>query len=111
MWKIAKALQSGLKENGLDIGATESPVTPVYFSGSVPEGTNIVIDLRENFNIFCSIVVYPVVPKGVLMLRLIPTAEHTLEDVKETIEVFKKIKFNLDAGKYNTDEMKSMKIG
>ncbi|MDD4149356.1 MAG: pyridoxal phosphate-dependent aminotransferase family protein [Bacteroidales bacterium] len=111
LWKIAKALQSGLKENGLDIGATESPVTPVYFSGSVPEGTNIVIDLRENFNVFCSIVVYPVVPKGVLMLRLIPTAEHTLEDVKETIEVFKKIKFNLDAGKYNTDEMKSMKIG
>ncbi|MDD2634405.1 MAG: pyridoxal phosphate-dependent aminotransferase family protein [Bacteroidales bacterium] len=111
LWKIAKALQNGLKENGFDIGVTESPVTPVYFSGSVPEGTNIVIDLRENYNIFCSIVVYPVVPKGVLMLRLIPTAEHTLEDVNETIEVFKKIKSNLDAGKYNTDEMKSMKIG
>jgi glycine C-acetyltransferase len=64
----------------------------VYFSGSVPEGTNIVIDLRENYNIFCSIVVYPVVPKGVLMLRLIPTAVHTLEDVTETIKVFKEIR-------------------
>lgn len=111
LWKVATALQNGLRENGFDIGKTESPVTPVYFSGSVPEGTNIVIDLRENYNIFCSIVVYPVVPKGVLMLRLIPTAAHTLDDVNETIEVFKKIKVNLDAGKYNTEEMKSMKIG
>jgi glycine C-acetyltransferase len=111
LWKIANALQSGLKENGLNIGNTQSPVTPVYFSGSVPEGTNIVIDLRENYNIFCSIVVYPVVPKDVLMLRLIPTSVHTLEDVNETVEVFKKIKKNLDSGIYNTEEMKSMKIG
>ncbi len=111
LWEVATALQKGLKENGFDIGETESPVTPVYFSGSVPEGTNIVIDLRENYNIFCSIVVYPVVPKGVLMLRLIPTAVHTMEDVNETIEVFKKIKVNLDAGKYNTDKIPSMKIG
>jgi len=111
LWKIAKALQNGLKESGFNIGNTESPVTPVYFSGSVPEGTNIVVDLRENYNIFCSIVVYPVVPKGVLMLRLIPTAVHTLEDVKETIDVFKKIKINLDSGKYNTSEIQSMKIG
>ncbi len=111
LWKIAIALQNGLRENGFNIGNTQSPVTPVYFSGSVPEGTNIVIDLRENYNIFCSIVVYPVVPKDVLMLRVIPTAAHTLEDVKETIEVFKKIKVNLQAGKYNTTEMQSMKIG
>ncbi len=110
LWEVATALQNGLKENGFDIGETESPVTPVYFSGSVPEGTNIVYDLRENHGIFCSIVVYPVVPKGVLMLRLIPTAVHTMEDVKETIEVFKIIKSNLDAGKYNTDEIKSMNI-
>lgn len=103
LWKIAKALQTGLKENGFDIGKTQSPVTPVYFSGSVPEGTNIVIDLRENYNIFCSIVVYPVVPKDILMLRLIPTAVHTMEDVKETIEVFKKIKQNLQNGKYQTN--------
>jgi glycine C-acetyltransferase len=110
LWKITKALQSGLKEDGFDIGNTQSPVTPVYFNGSVPEGTNIVVDLRENYNIFCSVVVYPVVPKGVLMLRLIPTATHTLEDVNETIAAFKKIKANLAAGKYHTDEMQSMKI-
>jgi glycine C-acetyltransferase len=110
LWKIATALQNGLRENGFNIGNTQSPVTPVYFSGSVPEGTNVVIDLRENHNIFCSIVVYPVIPKDVLMLRVIPTAAHTLEDVKETIEVFKKIKLNLAAGKYNTAEMQSMKV-
>ncbi len=108
LWKVAKALQDGLVAEGFNIGKTESPVTPVYFSGSVPEGTNIVIDLRENHNVFCSIVVYPVVPKDVLMLRLIPTAAHTMEDVKETIEVFKKIKVNLEAGKYMSDEMRSM---
>ncbi|MEJ5268005.1 MAG: pyridoxal phosphate-dependent aminotransferase family protein [Bacteroidales bacterium] len=110
LWKIATALQEGLKANGFNIGKTQSPVTPVYFSGSVPEGTNIVVDLRENYNIFCSIVVYPVVPKGVLMLRLIPTAAHTLEDVKETIEVFKIIKKNLDAGKYNTNVIPMRKV-
>ena len=93
---------------GFNIGNTQSPVTPVYFSGSVPEGTNIVVDLRENHSVFCSIVVYPVVPKGVLMLRLIPTASHTQKEVDETIEVFKKIKINLEAGKYISDEMKSM---
>ena len=101
-------MQEGLVAGGFNIGNTQSPVTPVYFSGSVPEGTNIVIDLRENHNVFCSIVVYPVVPKGVLMLRLIPTASHTLQDVNETIEVFKKIKVNLEAGKYISDEMRSM---
>jgi glycine C-acetyltransferase len=97
------------KTNGFN-RKTQSPVTPVYFSGSVPEGTNIVVDLRENYNIFCSIVVYPVVPKGVLMLRLIPTAAHTLEDVKETIEVFKIIKKNLDTGKYNTNVIPMRKV-
>lgn len=110
LWEIATALQTGLKENGFNIGNTQSPVTPVYFSGSVPEGTNVVIDLRENHNIFCSVVVYPVIPKDVLMLRVIPTAAHSLEDVKETIEVFKKVKINLEAGKYNTAEMQSMKV-
>jgi glycine C-acetyltransferase len=108
LWTIAKSLQNGLIAEGFNIGNTQSPVTPVYFSGSVPEGTNIVIDLRENHSIFCSIVVYPVVPKGVLMLRLIPTAAHTQKEVNETIEVFKKIKVNLEAGKYQTEEMKSM---
>ncbi|MEA5129949.1 MAG: pyridoxal phosphate-dependent aminotransferase family protein [Proteiniphilum sp.] len=110
LWKIAKSLQDGLLADGFNIGNTQSPVTPVYFSGSVPEGTNIVIDLRENHNVFCSIVLYPVVPKGVLMLRLIPTASHTQKDVDETIEVFKKIKANLEAGKYAGEEVKSMSI-
>ena len=110
LWKITRALQDGLRKDGFDIGHTQSPVTPVYFNGSVGEGTNIVVDLRENFNIFCSIVAYPVVPKGVLMLRLIPTASHTLEDVNETISAFKKIKSNLEAGKYNKSEMQDMKI-
>ncbi|WP_294080387.1 aminotransferase class I/II-fold pyridoxal phosphate-dependent enzyme [Proteiniphilum sp. UBA5384] len=108
LWKIAQSLQQGLVAEGFNIGNTQSPVTPVYFSGSVPEGTNIVIDLRENHNIFCSIVLYPVVPKGVLMLRLIPTASHTQKDVEETIEVFKKVKANLEAGKYISNEIKSM---
>jgi glycine C-acetyltransferase len=108
LWEVAKSLQNGLVAEGFNIGNTQSPVTPVYFSGSVPEGTNIVIDLRENHNIFCSIVVYPVVPKGVLMLRLIPTAAHTQKEVDETIKVFKKIKINLENGKYQTEEMQSM---
>ena len=110
LWKITRALQDGLRADGFDIGNTQSPVTPVYFNGTVGEGTNIVVDLRENFNIFCSIVAYPVVPKGVLMLRLIPTASHTLEDVKETIAAFRQIKANLEAGKYNQTEMQDMKI-
>jgi len=111
LWKITRALQDGLRKDGFDIGHTQSPVTPVYFNGSVAEGTNIVVDLRENFNIFCSIVAYPVVPKGVLMLRLIPTASHTLEDVKETISAFKQIKANLALGKYSKTEMQDMKMG
>ena len=110
LWKITRALQDGLRKDGFDIGHTQSPVTPVYFNGTVGEGTNIVVDLRENFNIFCSIVAYPVVPKGVLMLRLIPTASHTLEDVNETIAAFKIIKSNLESGKYNKTEMQDMKI-
>ena len=101
LWKIVNALQNGLKEKGFDIGKTESPVTPVYFKGGVGEGTNIVVDLRENYGIFCSIVVYPVVPKDVLMLRLIPTAVHTLADVERTIKVFSEVKEKLQAGYYD----------
>ena len=81
LWQIAHALQTGLKEDGLNIGKTNSMVTPVYLSGSVAEGMQVTTDLRENYNLFCSIVVYPVIPKGQLLLRLIPTATHTLEDV------------------------------
>ncbi|MGI6073903.1 MAG: aminotransferase class I/II-fold pyridoxal phosphate-dependent enzyme [Fermentimonas sp.] len=108
LWKVAKELQSGLVAEGFDIGNTQSPVTPVFLKGGVAEGTNVVVDLRENHGVFCSIVAYPVVPKDVLMLRLIPTASHTSEDVKQTIEVFKDIKVNLEAGMYKSDEMKSM---
>lgn len=110
LWKVAKSLQEGLVAEGFNIGSTQSPVTPVYVTGTVAEGTNIVADLRENYNIFCSIVAYPVVPKDVLMLRLIPTASHTLREVEETIEVFKKIKVKLEEGKYKAEEMQSMSI-
>ena len=101
LWTIVKALQKGLREKGFNIGKTESPVTPVYFEGGVDEGTNVVVDLRENYGIFCSIVTYPVIPKGVLMLRLIPTAVHTLEDVERTINVFSEVKEKLAQGAYN----------
>ncbi|MDA3820572.1 MAG: pyridoxal phosphate-dependent aminotransferase family protein [Candidatus Delongbacteria bacterium] len=110
LWKIAKALQKGLKDRGFNIGKTESPVTPVFFDGGVVEGTNAVVDLRENFNIFCSIVVYPVVPKGTLMLRLIPTAVHTLDDVEETLDAFSNIRDKLEAGEYKKGEMKNMSV-
>ena len=110
LWTIAHALQKGLREEGFNLGNTESAVTPVYLNGSVPEGTNVVVDLRENYGIFCSIVVYPVVPKGVLMLRVIPTAAHTMDDVQRTIAAFKEVKDKLDAGKYQSDEMQNMKL-
>ncbi|MDR2971109.1 MAG: pyridoxal phosphate-dependent aminotransferase family protein [Bacteroidales bacterium] len=101
LWTIVNALQKGLKEKGFNIGKTESPVTPVYFEGGPDEGTNVVVDLRENYGIFCSIVVYPVIPKGLLMLRLIPTAVHTLADVERTIKVFSDVKEKLAQGFYN----------
>jgi glycine C-acetyltransferase len=100
LWTIVEALQKGLKEENFDLGVTNSPVTPVYLSGSVPEGTNVIMDLRENYNIFCSIVIYPVIPKGQLLLRLIPTASHTLEDVEYTIKAFSEVRKKLEAGKY-----------
>ncbi|RLD60842.1 MAG: pyridoxal phosphate-dependent aminotransferase family protein [Bacteroidetes bacterium] len=108
LWAVANALQKGLKDSGLDIGNTQSPVTPVMMKGSLPEATNLVVDLRENYNIFCSIVVYPVVPKGSMLLRLIPTAMHTLEDVKETIHAFVECKQKLDAGKYKAEKITSI---
>ncbi len=101
LWKIVNALQSGLKKAGFEIGKTESPVTPVYLSGTIAEATNLIVDLRENYNIFCSMVVYPVVPKGIIMLRLIPTAVHTMEDVEYTIASFKETKEKLSSGKYD----------
>ena len=100
LWSISRTLQDGLRSAGFNLGTTKSPVTPVMFSGGIYVGANIAIDIRENYNIFCSIVVYPVVPKDVIMLRLIPTAVHTLDDVYETIDVFSKVKNKLDHGTY-----------
>lgn len=101
LWKITHALQGKLRAEGFEIGKTESPVTPVFLNGSIPEAANLIFDLRENYNIFCSMVVYPVVPKGIIMLRLIPTAVHTLEDVDYTINAFSSIKDKLKNGHYD----------
>ena len=106
LWTIVNALQNGLRERGFDIGNTNSPVTPIFMKGSVPEATNVILDLRENYNIFCSIVVYPVVPKDVILFRLIPTAEHTLEDVEITLNAFSEVKEKLAAGKYVGDKVR-----
>jgi glycine C-acetyltransferase len=102
LWTIVRALQKGLTEQGFDIGKTASPVTPVFIKGTPFEATQMVQDLRESYGIFCSIVIYPVIPKGIIMMRLIPTAVHTLEDVKTTIDSFSAIQENLKAGKYST---------
>ena len=107
LWNIANSLQSGLRKAGFNLGNTESAVTPVYLSGGVGEATNLTLDLRENFGIFCSIVTYPVVPKGVILLRLIPTAVHTLEDVNYTIESFSAIKDKLERGEYVSEKLAS----
>jgi len=100
LWQNVHALQNGLKQRGFDIGTTQSCVTPVYLKGSIPEAMALVKDLRENYGIFCSIVVYPVIPKGLILLRLIPTATHTLEDVNETLEAFSSIRSRLENGTY-----------
>ncbi|WP_339751833.1 aminotransferase class I/II-fold pyridoxal phosphate-dependent enzyme [uncultured Winogradskyella sp.] len=100
LWVIVDALQSGLKARGFDIGTTQSCVTPVYLKGSIPEAMALVRDLRENYGIFCSIVVYPVIPKGLILLRMIPTATHTLEDVRETLDAFDAIRDRLENGTY-----------
>ena len=100
LWENVNALQDGLKASGFDIGTTQSCVTPVYLKGSIPEAMALVNDLRENYGIFCSIVVYPVIPKGLILLRLIPTATHTLEDVRVTLEAFSGIREKLENGTY-----------
>ena len=100
LWENTNALQSGLKERGFDIGTTQSCVTPVYLKGSIPEAMALVKDLRENFGVFCSIVVYPVIPKGLILLRLIPTATHTLEDIQITLDAFDAIRTRLENGTY-----------
>ncbi|OIQ35990.1 MAG: 8-amino-7-oxononanoate synthase [Bacteroidetes bacterium MedPE-SWsnd-G1] len=100
LWENVNALQNGLKEKGFNIGTTNTCVTPVFLQGDVPEAMAMVHDLRENHGVFCSIVIYPVIPKGMILLRLIPTAMHTLEDVEETIVAFSAIREKLETGVY-----------
>jgi len=108
LWKNALALQNGLKERGFDIGKTDSVVTPVYMKGGVEEATAMVMDIRENYKIFCSIVVYPVIPKGHIIYRLIPTAVHTQEEIDFTLKAFSETKAKLDAGAYKVAEIPDM---
>ena len=110
LWENVNALQAGLKAEGFDLGRTNTPVTPVYLKGGPGEATNLILDLRENFRIFCSAVIYPVIPKGELILRIIPTAAHSLEDVKYTVDSFKEIKKRLEAGKYASDDIAKVEV-
>ncbi len=103
LWTVVRALQKGLRDNGFDIGHTESPVTPVMMHGGIIEATNLILDLRENYGIFCSMVIYPVIPKGHILLRLIPTAVHTIEDVDRTISAFKECQIKLQNDEYKSE--------
>ncbi|SDG83825.1 glycine C-acetyltransferase [Dyadobacter soli] len=110
LWENVKAMQDGLRSRGFNIGETESPVTPVFLhsEGGVPEVTRMVRDLRENMGVFCSIVVYPVVPKGQIMLRIIPTASHTLEDVEYTLNAFTTLAEKLKNRVYQSDAVQEV---
>ena len=108
LWENALKLQNGLTERGFDIGKTDSVVTPVYMKGGVEEATAMVMDIRENYHIFCSIVVYPVIPKGHIIYRLIPTAVHTDEDINATLKAFEETKKKLDAGEYKSEVIPDM---
>lgn len=111
LWKITRAVQDGLRERGFVLGNTSSPVTPVLFKGGVGEAANMAMDLRENYSIFCSVVIYPVVPKDVIMFRIIPTASHTLADVEETLTAFSQLKDKLDSGFYRQEALVSVTKG
>jgi glycine C-acetyltransferase len=105
LWIIVRALQDGFRKNGFDIGSTDTPVTPVVLNGTVGEAANLAMDLRENYGIFCSVVIYPVVPKGTIILRIIPTSSHSLSDVEQTITAFVAIKKKLDDGYYKEQHL------
>ncbi len=105
LWEVVNALQKGLREKGFNIGTTSSPVTPVVLTGDETQAAALVRDLRENYLIFCSLVIYPVIPKGLIILRLIPTAVHTLDDVKQTIAAFEAISAKLKSGYYSQTEL------
>ncbi len=108
LWYNVNRLQEGLKARGFDIGSTNSPVTPIYMKGDVPQATAMVMDLRENYHIFCSIVVYPVIPKGDILYRIIPTAAHSDEDIDLTLKAFEETKKKLDKGEYKVAEIPAM---
>ncbi len=108
LWENATKLQDGLKSRGFDIGKTDTPVTPVYMKGGVEEATAMVMDLRENYGVFASVVVYPVIPKGHIIFRLIPTAAHTQADIDETLRAFSETKDKLDAGAYKVEAIPDM---
>ena len=108
LWDNVNALQKGLRDKGLDIGTTNSPVTPVFMKGGLPEATGMVMDMRENYNIFCSVVVFPVIPKGQIIFRLIPTAAHSNEDIEITLKAFEETKKKLDAGVYQAENIPDM---
>jgi glycine C-acetyltransferase len=108
LWENASKLQNGLKEKGFDIGKTDTPVTPVYMKGGVEEATAMVMDLRENYGVFASVVVYPVIPKGHIIYRLIPTAAHTDKDIEETLIAFDETKKKLDRGEYKAETIPDM---
>ncbi len=108
LWTITKAIQQGLRDRGFTLGDTTSPVTPVLFKGGVGEAANMAMDLRENYGIFCSVVIYPVVPKDVIMFRIIPTAVHTMADVEETLTAFSALKAKLDEGFYRQEALVSV---
>lgn len=108
LWSNVNALQTGLKNRGFDIGTTNSPVTPVFMKGGLPEATGMVMDIRENYNIFCSVVVFPVIPKGQIIFRLIPTAAHSEEDIEITLNAFDQTKKKLDAGQYKGENIPDM---
>lgn len=107
LWKIVNSLQNGLRERGFNLGTTKSPVTPVFLSGGIVEAGNLIVDIREKYKIFCSVVIYPIVPKDVILLRLIPTAAHTIEDVEETILAFEAISGKLQNGEYQHSGIES----
>jgi len=108
LWSNVNRLQEGFKARGFDIGNTNSPVTPIYMKGDVPEATSMVMDLRENYHIFCSIVVYPVIPKGDIIYRIIPTAAHSDEDIDLTLKAFEETKKKLDEGAYKAEKIPNM---
>ena len=109
-WAITHAIQDGFKKEGFDIGEAEACVTPVHIKGGVAQATKMAKDLRENYKIFCSMVVYPVIPKGMVIFRIVSTAAHTMEDVEYTLKAFKEIKAKLDAGAYDGDDIAAMTV-